>query len=83
MERCISACREKDRLGIRHGWCWACVREMRGQWRDEVVSLEAQRDELLAAAKEVAGFAVSWQPLTPGDISRLRAAIAKAEQQPA
>lgn len=35
--------------------------------------------ELLAAAKTIASFAVSWQPLTPGDIKELTDAIAKAE----
>jgi hypothetical protein len=35
--------------------------------------------ELLAAAKKIASFAVSWQPLTPGDIKELTDAIVKAE----
>ena len=35
---------------------------------------------LLAAAKTVAGFTVSWEPLTPGDISELTAAIGRAER---
>ena len=41
--------------------------------------LIAAAPELLAAAKMIASFAVSWQPLTPGDIRQLTDAIAKAE----
>ena len=51
--RCISACREKDRLGIRQGWCWTCVQELRRQWREESAALEAQRDELRAQRDEM------------------------------
>jgi len=36
-------------------------------------------DELLKAAKFVASFAKSWEPLSPGDIRELTEAIAKAE----
>lgn len=41
--------------------------------------LLAQRDALLAACREVVCMAVAWQPLTPGDIGMVKAAIAKAE----
>jgi len=41
--------------------------------------LMAAAPDLLAAAKLIASFAVSWQPLTPGDIKELTNAIAKAE----
>lgn len=41
--------------------------------------LIAAAPELLAAAKLIASFAVSWEPLSPGDIRQLTAAIAKAE----
>ena len=40
---------------------------------------EAQRDALLAVAKKVAAFAQHWEPLTPGDIEGLRAAIEGCE----
>lgn len=42
---------------------------------------EDARNELLAAAKVIASFAVAWQPLSPGDIRALTDAIAKAEGQ--
>jgi hypothetical protein len=41
--------------------------------------LIAAAPDLLAAAKVIASFAVSWEPLTPGDIRQLTDAIAKAE----
>ena len=41
--------------------------------------LIAAAPDLLRAAKAIASFAVSWQPLTPGDIKELTDAIAKAE----
>lgn len=41
--------------------------------------LIAAAPDLLAAAKLIASFAVSWEPLTPGDIRMLTDAIAKAE----
>jgi len=37
------------------------------------------RAALLSAAKLIESFAVAWEPLTPGDITELTAAIAKAE----
>lgn len=73
--RCISACREKDRLGIPHGWCWACVQEMRGHWREEVEAVEAHRDALLAALKGVIRVA----DRKTDEFDAARAAIAKAE----
>lgn len=48
--------------------------------RDEQFTrLVAAAPDLLRAAKLVASFAMSWQPLTPGDIKELTNAIAKAE----
>jgi hypothetical protein len=47
--------------------------------RQHLARAERERDELLAAAKVIASFAVAWQPLTPGDIRVLTDAIAKAE----
>ena len=41
--------------------------------------LIAAAPDLLRACKMVADMAVSWQPLTPGDIAEVKAAIAKAE----
>ena len=41
--------------------------------------LIAAAPDLLAAAKVIASFARSWEPLTPGDIRQLTDAIAKAE----
>ena len=41
--------------------------------------LIAAAPDLLRACKRVADMAVSWQPLTPGDIAEVKAAIAKAE----
>ncbi len=41
--------------------------------------LIAAAPDLLAACKYIADIAVSWQPLTPGDISDVHRAIAKAE----
>ncbi len=41
--------------------------------------LIAAAPDLLAACKMVADIAVSWSPITPGDIAQVRAAIAKAE----
>lgn len=41
--------------------------------------LIAAAPDLLAACKEIASFAQSWQPLSTGDIASVRAAIAKAE----
>lgn len=41
--------------------------------------LIAAAPDLLEAAKRVAAFALSWEPLTSGDIADLRAAIVKAE----
>lgn len=35
--------------------------------------------DMLKALKMVSKMAVAWQPLTPGDIAEVRAAIAKAE----
>lgn len=49
-DRCISACREKERLGIRHGWCWTCVQELMQQFRTDIdaatKSLDTLRDTL-------------------------------------
>jgi hypothetical protein len=44
--------------------------------------LIAAAPDLLGACKMVAEMAVGWQPLTPGDIAEVRAAIAKAEGKP-
>jgi hypothetical protein len=41
--------------------------------------LIAAAPDLLQACKMVAGMAVGWEPLTPGDIAEVKAAIAKAE----
>jgi hypothetical protein len=41
--------------------------------------LIAAAPDLLAACKLIASYAISWQPLTPGDIREMTAAIAKAE----
>lgn len=41
--------------------------------------LIAAAPELLRACKMVAEMAVHWEPLTPGDIAEVKAAIAKAE----
>ena len=41
--------------------------------------LIAAAPRLLAAAKTIASFAQSWQPLTPGDIKELTDAIREAE----
>ena len=41
--------------------------------------LIAAAPELLAACKSIAAMAVSWQPLSNGDISDVLKAIAKAE----
>jgi hypothetical protein len=41
--------------------------------------LIAAAPDLLAACKMIASFAVSWEPLTPGDIRVVTDAIAKAE----
>lgn len=41
--------------------------------------LIAAAPDLLRACKVVAEMAVSWEPLTPGDIAEVRAAIAKAD----
>lgn len=43
------------------------------------MSMNAAAPDLLRACKMIAGMAVSWEPLTPGDIAEVRAAIAKAE----
>lgn len=63
------------RLLVEHptGYIVACVNACEGLADPSVVP------ELMAAAKEIASFAQSWQPLTPGDIKRLTDAIAKAE----
>ena len=55
------------------------LRDLFGALARSYVAVQEQRDEILAAARTVAGFAVSWEPLSSGDISDLRAAIAKAE----
>lgn len=47
--------------------------------RDANARLIAAAPDLLRACKMVADMAVSWQPLTPGDIAEVKAAIAKAE----
>lgn len=49
-----------------------------GEWEADAY-LIAGAPALLRAAKLISGFAVSWEPLTPGDIAELNAAIAKAE----
>lgn len=41
--------------------------------------LIASAPDLLRACKMVADMAVSWEALTPGDISEVKAAITKAE----
>jgi hypothetical protein len=48
------------------------------EWQANMRLIAAAPD-LLAAAKLIASFAVSWQPLAPGDIRQLTNAIAKAE----
>lgn len=50
------------------------------EWAD--ARLIAAAPDLLKACKAVASFAVSWEPLTPGDIAEVTAAIAKAEGRP-
>lgn len=69
LDTCISACHEKDQLGIKQGWCWACVQELRRKWREEeqehtsdiiqlareVTALRAQRDLLRAALVRFVG----------------------------
>jgi hypothetical protein len=45
------------------------------------MSLIAAAPDLLRAAKLIASFAQSWQPLTNGDIKELADAIAKAEEK--
>lgn len=47
--------------------------------REDDARLMAAAPELLAACKYISDIAVSWQPLTPGDIADVRRAIAKAE----
>ena len=46
--------------------------------QDANARLIAAAPELLEACQMVADMAVSWQPLTPGDIAEVRAAISKA-----
>jgi hypothetical protein len=41
--------------------------------------LIAAAPEMLAACRMVLEMAVAWQPLTPGDIAEVKAAVAKAE----
>lgn len=50
--------------------------------QDANARLIAAAPDLLAACKMIASFAVSWQPLTPGDIRIVTEAIAKAELVP-
>ena len=49
-----------------------------GVIREADARLIAAAPELLKACQMVADMAVSWQPLTPGDISEVNAAISKA-----
>lgn len=42
-------------------------------------ALIAAAPDLLQACRMVLEMAVAWQPLTPGDIAEVKAAIAKAE----
>ena len=46
--------------------------------REELRRCRESRAELLKACELIAGMAVSWEPLTPGDIAEVRAAISKA-----
>lgn len=48
-------------------------------WNDADARLIAAAPDLLAACKLIAAMAVGWEPLTPGDIAEVTAAIAKAE----
>ncbi len=90
-DRCISACWEKDKLGIRQGWCWTCVNELRGRWREELVALEvqivrveAQRDVLLAELQNIANAnPATWElevrdQFKPWAQNRARASICAA-----
>ncbi len=47
-------------------------------WKAIVTRLDATED-LLAACREIASFAVAWEPLSVGDIAVVHRAIAKAE----
>lgn len=47
----------------------------------EVRELRATRDDLIAAYRKLLEFARAWEPLTPGDLSDVRNAVARAEQR--
>jgi len=60
-------------------WIADCWRAGRDSLECEAnARLIAAAPELLRACQMVAEIAVAWQPLTPGDITEVKAAIAKA-----
>lgn len=63
-ERCISACHEKARLGIRHGLCASCADALTAQWRHLLTVTEALADDYEA----LLGGGVTWD--TQPDVLR-------------
>jgi hypothetical protein len=48
--------------------------------QDYLALLKFTREELVPALKKVDEMAVSWEPLTPGDISEVRAVLSRARE---
>ena len=71
----------KLHMAMKDGHCisclglWPCEYE---QLRARIKDLEGALRDLSKQARTVCGFAVSWQPLTPGDIRELKEATGEA-----